>query len=235
MPTSDEENKNLNSLNPVEDTISDAKNSSYREIPLTPINRNKATPESVDVKPDPKNPGADDEILKNTEEVRKEKTSARTLSQLDNKPKELTVTTLINLLGLPTSKQITLLDSKMDLVLTKFSTLQRTTENLYNQMSQFEANSQSERIEFRVNEILSIMKKFFPLAFKVEGGSAVESQESRPKTNILKNSTKPVETKIHQDVLESNEGPPKKIMTDEEYQNDESSKLKQEMMEKYKN
>ena len=120
----------------------------------------------------------------------------------------------------------------MDLLLTKFTTLQSRVDKINTQIENISSNSATERMEFQISEIRSIMKKFFPTAFKIDASAPIkEATPPRPKLSHseIKKETQILETQTPiENVIEENIP-----LTDEEYQNQESNKLRQQMAEKY--
>lgn len=152
--------------------------------------------------------------------------------------RELSVSALLHLMGLPTGSQFTVLDTKLDLALTKMATLQAKIDRINSQFELLSATTGTERLEFQVSEIRSIMKKFFPQAFT--GGSVQTSQSkmSAVKAPVVVPSSEPLsssssdkaeqrkETSVHVDVAAAGAEEEEEPMTDEDYQVLESQKLR---------
>jgi hypothetical protein len=142
--------------------------------------------------------------------------------------RELTVNSLMHLMGLPTNSQVNLLDTKLDLILSKLGLLQSKVDRLQSQFELINSQSQLERVEFQLTEIRSIMKKFFPDAFKNLMTNPVENLK-QSRAQVLSNSSSPStkavkkETSIHIETKEKEE----KKLTDEEFQIQESNKLRE--------
>ena len=151
--------------------------------------------------------------------------------------RELTVSSLVHLMGLPTGLQIGVLDTKLDLVAAKLSTVQAKLEKIQTQMELLTTESPLERIEFQLTEVRSVMKKFFPLAFQSSPVSQENEPSVHPKPQMLSSKATDVgkaartETAVHVDVPQAEEEEP---MTDEDYQVLESMKMRQETAEKLK-
>lgn len=160
--------------------------------------------------------------------------------------RDLTVTALLHLMGLPTGSQLTVLDSKLDLVMTKLSTLQAKIDRMNSQFELLTTTSGTERLEFQISEIRSIMKKFFPQAFSGGGGlpaqankiSATKSpaviQSSEPvvaKENVDKvvNESPKKETSVHVDVGLASMAEEEEPLSDEDYQVLEAQKLRDQV------
>lgn len=73
--------------------------------------------------------------------------------------KEFTVSALVHLLGLPTNAQMRVLESKLDAVTAKLSTMSSKVERLSQQSDAAKNESLLERIDFQLSEIRAVLKK----------------------------------------------------------------------------
>lgn len=155
--------------------------------------------------------------------------------------RELTISSLVHLMGLPTATQMNVLDTKLDLLTSKLGIIQSKLERIQSHLDLVSANSPIERIEFQLNEVRTIMKKFFPQAFVgVSSQSTLETTKlaqpqvltNKSKTSQAPNSESRNETKIitavepsqKQDSLELSEDEP---LTDADYQAIEAMKMRE--------
>ncbi len=219
---------------------------SYRPIPEGPVRREAQSESKEDGQPELENAieSIENEEGKKEEIQVGEKADSENLefqpqhvTQVNPQHRELSVPALLHLMGLPTASQITVLDTKMDLVLTKMTTLQSKIDRLNSQFEMLSATTATERLEFQVSEIRSIMKKFFPLAFS--GGSPQVSstklgvvkspvvvQSSEPTTSSVNSDKK--ETTVHVAVAPS-EVEEEEPLSDEDYQVLQSQKLREQV------
>jgi hypothetical protein len=127
---------------------------------------------------------------------------------------EITASTLLRLMGMPTSRQILVIDGKLDIILGKLMTLQAKIDRVNSQFEVLNASSSTDRLEFQVSEIRNIMKKFFPQAF-----SSVKTSEVRSETEIHVN--------VAPQSLVENENMEEEPLSDEDYQVLEAQKLRE--------
>ncbi len=165
--------------------------------------------------------------------------------------KDLTITSLTQLLGLPTAKQLYGVEAKLDLIFNKLEVLQAKTDRLNTQLEVNGAGPSGQKIEFQVSEMRAIMKKFFPQAFAANL-SAISSETDLAKAGKSDNGKSTQvsgevkkETKIHLDVPEAAKKSTEETqeqeeeiieeepLSDEDYQALESKKLREEMAEKF--
>ena len=153
--------------------------------------------------------------------------------------RELTVNSLIHLMGLPTTVQLNVVDTKLDLLTSKLSTIQSKLERIQSQLDLVTTNSPMERIEFQMTEVRTIMKKFFPLAFQNSASSPVLEAVKENKPQVLSNKPKSTEsvkneTKIVTNAVESSGLPnleEEEPLSDEDYQVLEAMKLREKNTE----
>lgn len=159
--------------------------------------------------------------------------------------RDLTVNALLHLMGLPTGSQLSVLDSKLDLVMTKLTTLSAKIDRMNSQFELLSSTSATERLEFQVSEIRSIMKKFFPQAFSGAGMPAQATKLSPAKSPVVVQSSEPAtakasagsdvketpkkETSVHVDIGLSQMEEEEEPLSDEDYQVLEAQKLREQV------
>lgn len=161
----------------------------------------------------------------------------RTVRSAVGTNRELTISSLVHLMGLPTGTQVGVIDTKLDLIAAKLTTLQSKLDRLQSQLDLVTTNSPMERIEFQLTEVRSIMKKFFPNAFNSTSNSDNSQTAIQSKPQMLSNKSKssnPVvteapkkETAVHVDVPEAQKAEEEEPLTDADYQALEAMKLRE--------
>lgn len=144
--------------------------------------------------------------------------------------RELTIQSLVHLMGLPTGVQVSVLDTKLDLISARLGTIQSKIDRLQSQIDIVLNESQSERMEFQLTEIRSIMKKFFPTAFQSQSASVDIKSNSQHKPQILSNKTPneketKKETTVH--VAVSEKDMEEEPLSDQDYQTIEAMKMRE--------
>lgn len=76
--------------------------------------------------------------------------------------REMPVSTLVRLMGVPTSQDLTILESKLDIILTKISSLSARMDRMEKYRTESQSESYLERIDYQLAEVRSILKKVLP-------------------------------------------------------------------------
>jgi len=196
----------------------------FRPIPAGPVRRAVAPSLEVEAMPITEEPAPEPEVL----------LEPQVSLPNNSQHRELSVTTLLHLMGMPTGSQLTVMDTKLDLVLTKMATLQAKIDRIN---SQFETSG-TERLELQVTEIRSIMKKFFPQAFSGGSPQTSAAKLGTVKPTVVVQSSKPSsagleamvserkETEVHIAVAPNEGNEDDEPISDEDYQVLEAQKLR---------
>jgi hypothetical protein len=73
--------------------------------------------------------------------------------------RDLSVATLMHLLGLPTMTQMGAMESSVDLMARKMQTISAQLEKISSELQALSADNSSERIDFQLNEIRALLKR----------------------------------------------------------------------------
>ena len=73
--------------------------------------------------------------------------------------RELSVATLVHLLGLPTMTQMAAMESSVDLMARKMQSISAQLEKISTELQVLSADNSSERVDFQLNEIRALLKR----------------------------------------------------------------------------
>jgi hypothetical protein len=131
-------------------------------------------------------------------------------------------------MGLPTHSQVSLLDTKLDLILSKLGLLQSKVDRLQSQIDLISSQAPAERMEFQLTEIRTIMKKFFPDAFQsllTSSQEPTKQSKAQVLSSASQSSLKSVQKETN--IVVAAESSEKEKLSDEEYQSLEAQKLRE--------
>jgi hypothetical protein len=77
-------------------------------------------------------------------------------------PVEVPVSALVHLMGLATAAEVKTLETKLDLLLSRFTAVSLKVERIATQLSTLSTELSLERMELQLTDIRAIMKKLFP-------------------------------------------------------------------------
>lgn len=144
--------------------------------------------------------------------------------------RELTVSTLVHLLGLPSMAQMAAMESSVDLMARKMQTISAQLEKISSELQALSADNSSERIDFQLNEIRAILKR----AVVTTGGAkspAEPSTKSSTRSARIIESEPPAEAAANPEpcALSDFDNP-----DDASFQQAEAQKVREEMAAKIK-
>ena len=96
--------------------------------------------------------------------------------------REMSLSTLVHLLGLSTASQVNLIDSKFDVVNSKLTTMLAKIDRISADLAALKSDSAMDRIDFALTEMRALLKRIAP--------SATGSAESEAKADSGKASTR---------------------------------------------
>ncbi len=92
--------------------------------------------------------------------------------------REMSLSTLVHLLGLSTATQVNLLDSKLDVLNSKLSTVVSKLERLSSDVTLIKSEAAIDRVDFALNEMKALLKRLAPIAAGAADGES--KAEARP-------------------------------------------------------
>jgi len=109
--------------------------------------------------------------------------------------REMTLSTLVHLLGLSTASQINLLDSKFDVVNAKLTTILSKVERLAADLAVVKGEGAIDRIDFALTEMRVLLKRLVPSAGTVDAEPKSDSARPSARAKILSSETPKAEAK----------------------------------------
>ncbi|MFN8392631.1 MAG: hypothetical protein U0136_20225 [Bdellovibrionota bacterium] len=180
-----------------------------------------------------------DSIEQPKAELEETEKSALGLAPREQKPiagpsRDISLSTFVHLLGLPTAVQISLLETKMDVLTAKVTTLGSKLDRILAELDAVKNDAAVDRIDFQMTEIRSLLRRLVPAAAAM---GEIETKQQPPKLQSAKAkvlSSEPKagakpETKIlEKDNLEAENA----TADDEAYQQSEGRRIRQQTNEK---
>jgi hypothetical protein len=91
--------------------------------------------------------------------------------------RDLMVSTLVHLMGLPTGKQLEVLETKVDAVASKLTTLSLKLDRLAAQEDERDMGSVLDRIDLQIADLRTLIKKVLPRAMVSEGDLVISDED----------------------------------------------------------
>lgn len=142
--------------------------------------------------------------------------------------RDVPISTVVHLLGLPTAQQLSILEGKVDLLNTKLSSVLSKLEKMGTEISAIKADATVGRIDFQINEIKALLKRIVGGTTASVGGT--EAKSSLSKARVIASETpesaptKKPETKIlEKDNLEEFED---EVLDDQSFQSQEAKRMR---------
>lgn len=103
---------------------------------------------------------------------------------LPSSGRDISLTTLVHLLGLPTATQVDLLETKLDLLSTKVSQILVKLDRLVTDLSTMKNDATVDRIDFQLSDIRALLKRLVPTG--IIGDPEPKSDSSKSASNRAK-------------------------------------------------
>lgn len=94
--------------------------------------------------------------------------------------RDVPISALVHLLGLPTSSELSVIESKIDMIGAKLSSVGAKVDRLSQQIGTLANEFYIDRIDFQISEIRTLMKKVFPHVVREGDFVAGSLKEKRP-------------------------------------------------------
>lgn len=114
--------------------------------------------------------------------------------------RDVPLSTFVHLLGLSTSSQVSLIESKVDMLTSKVATALLKLERLTTDLTDIKADAAIDRIDFQLNDIRALLKKIAPMMAAGSTGTAADagdgSKSPASRAKVMKSESAKPETKI---------------------------------------
>ena len=99
--------------------------------------------------------------------------------------RDVPVSTVVHLMGLPTASQLSLLEGKIDVLTSKIGTITAKIERLSSEVSLLKSDATIDRIDFQLNDLRGLLRRLVPKA------TAAGEIETAPEAAIAATAPKP--------------------------------------------
>lgn len=94
------------------------------------------------------------------------------------KGRDLTVSTLVHLMGLPSHHQIAVLEAKLDAITSKITALSSRVDRFSKHVSSLTNEQYLDRIDFQLADIRTLIKKVFPRIAAMDSEDGISEDDS---------------------------------------------------------
>jgi hypothetical protein len=102
---------------------------------------------------------------------------------------EVPASTIVHLLGVATQNDLSVMESKLDMLISRVATLSMKVDRLVNQLTTISNEFYVDRIDFQLSDIRQMMKKVFPSALS---SPELLAKEAIAKKNAARENPEPV-------------------------------------------
>ena len=99
--------------------------------------------------------------------------------------REVSIGTLVHLLGLPTATQVSVIEAKVDELTAKMNLVLSKLERLHNNLQQSKSEATLDRVDYQLSDLRAVMKKVFPKLLAGIDSESAPSVEAESRAKVL--------------------------------------------------